>query len=272
MPRAAIDRELRKAIRDARRMIQSAEKADVNEAETRRRIERIFESIMGYDPFIHLSREHAVRGAGETEHVDFSIQLEAGESAKPIIMVEVKRVSIDLSAKHLRQAASYAIDAGCEWILLTNSKEWRLYHVSFGKPPETKHMFTWDILADDIPEIAQRFELISYKSLKKDALGELWTKTNVLLPDKMLRAMLCKSSINILRRELKRSTGVSVTPEDIVGGVRRLLNEAALVELENIHLTLPERKPGRTKPKAKETPSEPSSPGAEGRPEEEKGS
>jgi hypothetical protein len=31
----------------------------VKEADTRRRIERIFENVMGYDPFIHLSRERS---------------------------------------------------------------------------------------------------------------------------------------------------------------------------------------------------------------------
>lgn len=43
MPRTTLDKETKKAILDARSMIQSAEKADCNEAETRRRIVRIFE-------------------------------------------------------------------------------------------------------------------------------------------------------------------------------------------------------------------------------------
>ena len=75
MAHSSVDKETRRAILDARRMIVEAEKADCNEAETRRRIERIFENLMGYDAFKHLSRERAVRGAGETEHVDFAIQL-----------------------------------------------------------------------------------------------------------------------------------------------------------------------------------------------------
>ena len=66
MARSSVDPELRRTIRKARKMIQEAEKADCNEAETRRRIERIFEDIMGYNAFDHLSRERAVRGAGET--------------------------------------------------------------------------------------------------------------------------------------------------------------------------------------------------------------
>ncbi|HPS53620.1 MAG TPA: type I restriction enzyme HsdR N-terminal domain-containing protein, partial [Phycisphaerae bacterium] len=128
MPQIKIDKEYRKNLRDTKNMIAMAEKQDCNEAETRRRIERMFETLMGYDPFRHLSRERAVRGAGETEHVDFSIELGEGEDKKPVIMIEIKRVCIDLAPKHLKQVTSYAIDTGCEWILLTNSKQWNLYH------------------------------------------------------------------------------------------------------------------------------------------------
>ena len=73
MTRKKLDKGLRRELINTRKMIQESEKTDSNEAETRRRIERIFESLMGYDAFKHLSRERAIRGAGETEHVDFTI-------------------------------------------------------------------------------------------------------------------------------------------------------------------------------------------------------
>ncbi len=186
-------------------MIQEAEKADSNEAETRCRIERIFENLMGYDVFKHLSRERAVRRAGETEHVDFTIQLEEGEEAKPAVMVEIKRVNVDLSRKHLKQVSSYAINAGCEWILLTNSREWKLYHVSFGQPPVTKLIHSWNILTDDVSVLAKCFELISFKSIRKGTLDELWQKTNVLNPRNLLQAILSESSMKVLKRDLKKT-------------------------------------------------------------------
>ena len=132
MAKLKISKEQRKAIRDARRMIEQAMKMDGNEAETRRRVERIFENVMGYDVLKHLSRERAVRGPGETEYVDFTIHTEAGTDARPMVMIELKRVGMDLVKKHLKQIISYGIDAGCEWILLTNGREWKVYHVEFG--------------------------------------------------------------------------------------------------------------------------------------------
>ncbi len=46
----------------------------------------------------------------------------------------------------------------------------------------------------------------------------------------------------MLRRKLKKATDVRVTPEEIVGAIRRILNEVALGEMENIKISLPERK------------------------------
>ena len=83
------------------------------------------------------------------------------------MLVELKKVNIDLMPKHLKQVTSYAINMGCEWVLLTNSKEWKLYHVSFGKPPETKLINSWNLINDDLAILAKRFELVNYKNVKK---------------------------------------------------------------------------------------------------------
>ncbi len=252
MPRTSVDKNVRRVILDARRMIQEAEKLDCNEADTRRRIERIFENVMGYDALKHMSRELAVRGAGETEHVDFAVQLEEGEEAKPAFMVEIKRVNVALGSKHVRQASSYAINSGCEWVVLTNSKEWKLYHVSYGQPPVTKLIYSWNIVTDDVSTLAERFKLISFKGVKKGALDDVWQKTSVLHPRNLLQAMLSDTSLKLLRRELRKTTDVLLAPEEVVGGIRRLLNEAALAEMEDIKVSLSERKAKKRRLKSKE--------------------
>jgi len=250
MARRTIDREMRKAIVNGRKMIEAVSKADGNEAETRRRVERIFESVMGYDAFKHLSREKAVKGtAGTEEYCDFSIHIDGEDPERPVIFVELKRVNVDLARKHLKQVASYAINAGCEWIILTNGREWRLYHVSFGQPPETKLISSWNLLQDDPPALAEKFALVSYKNVKSGGLKEAWEKANVLTPRNVLTHILSEDSIRLLRRQLKKTTGVAVTPEDIVGAIRRLLNEAALAEMENIKISLPSQKRRRTRRK-----------------------
>jgi len=241
MTRKAIDKEMRRKISDSRKLIEKLMKTDSNEATTRQGIERIFENVMGYDVFKHLSRERAVKGAGETEHVDYAIQLEAGRDVEPVIMVELKRVGVDLALKHLKQTTSYAIDAGCEWVLLTNSRDWRLYHVEFGQPPKTQLIEYWNLLTDDIGQLAAKFDTISYKEVKKGSLKKLWERATVLSSDSILSALFNRDCVRVLRRVLRKNTDVLVAPEDLVNGIRKLLNENAAIELSKIKTNFSEQ-------------------------------
>lgn len=242
MPKKSTDKETRKAIRNAKGMIEQVMRNDANEAETRRRVERIFENVLGYDVLTHLSRERAVQGAGETEHVDFTINLEGGPDAKPVVMVELKRVGVDLALKHLKQVTSYAIDTGCEWIILTNGREWRLYHVEFGQPPVTTLLDDWNLLTDEPADLAVKFELISYKNIRSGGLDKLWLRTKVLEPRNLLTAILSEPSLRYIRKHLRQSMGVGVGVEEIVQGIRKLLNEAAAIEMDSISVKLQRKK------------------------------
>ncbi len=249
MPRHSLDKDIKKAILEARSMVEAIAKADSGEAETRARIDHIFKSLMGYDRFKHMTEEYAIHGAGETTHCDIAIQLDHEEEAKPEMFVECKRVNIKLAQKHIGQAASYAINYGCEWVLLTNSKDWKLYHITFGQPPQTKLVESWNLLTDDPTVLAKKFGIISYKNVKNNGLDKLWETVNVLNASNMLKAILSEESIKLYQRRLKKSTGVSISPEDIVGQFRHLLNESALSEMNNIKILLPARQQRARTPK-----------------------
>ncbi|MCP4644305.1 MAG: DUF2924 domain-containing protein [bacterium] len=245
-----LTKEEKRTLQDARNLIVAVQRTDGNEAETRRRVERIFERVLGYDPLINLSRERAVHGAGDTEHVDFVVQLEEGPDAPPLIMVELKRVGIDLAPKHLKQASRYAVDAGCEWVLLTNGRDWRLYHVEFGQPPKTKLVEQWNLLKDDSEVLSHKFDCISLKSLRKGYLDTLWQRTDALSPESFLQALVAPETIKTIRRILRRSTGVSVNADHVAGALRRMLNETAACVLEDVEIVLPharEREDGPTR-------------------------
>ena len=251
MARQKLDKEVRKTILKARSLIEVAAKTDANEAETRTRIHDIFGMLMGYDRYEHITQEYAIHGAGDTVHCDIAVQLDHKEASKPDFLVELKRVNIDLTSKHLRQAASYAIDIGCEWVLLTNGKEWKLYHISFGKPPQTKLVDSWNLINDDPVILAEKFNLIGYKNIKRGGLARLWEKSNVLAAQNLLKIILSEQSLTLIRRELKKATDVTVSPEEIVGAIRHILNEAAIGEMEKVKISLPAKKQGKSKAVAK---------------------
>ena len=203
-------KDIKKAITEARKMVEEIAKLDSGEAETRKRIDYIFEVLMGYDRFKHMTEEYAIRGAGDTTHCDIAIQFNHEESSKPEMLVECKKVNINLAPKHVGQAASYAINYGCEWALLTNSKDWKLYHITFTKPPQTKLIESWNLLNDDLLILARKFGIVSYKNVKNKGLEKLWEKHNVLTASNMLKAMLSEESIKLFQRKLKKSTDVSI--------------------------------------------------------------
>jgi len=244
-----LDKETRKALLDARTMMETIIKADVNEAETRRRIERFFDSLMGYDVFKHITREHSIHGIGDSDYCDFAIQLERDNKIKPVIIVEIKKVNVDLSDKHVKQAASYAINIGCEWILLTNGRDWQLYHIVFGQPPQAILVDSWNLMLDDLYILGSKFELIGYRNVKRGGLDQLWQKNAALTAKSLLKILLSEPSISMIRRELKRKEKIPLYPEEIVGGIRRLLNESAMSELENMKIYLVRKqKPVSPKP------------------------
>jgi len=250
MPRPSLDKDTKKALLDARNLVEANAKDDGNEAETRARIRHIFGTIMGYDVFKHITAEYAIHGAGDTVHCDIAIQLSHEEPSKPDMLIEVKRVNIDLTSKHLGQAASYAINNGCEWVLLTNSKEWKLYHITFTQPPQTKLIESWNLLNDDLLVLNKKFEIVGYKNVRKEGLDKLWEKRNVLTANNMLKAILSEESIKLYQHRIKKATDVTVSPEDIVGSFRHLLNEATLSEMDKIRISLPAKQKGAKTSKA----------------------
>jgi hypothetical protein len=245
MAKEKLEKDVKKALLNARSMIENIAEAGSNEAVTRQRVERILETCMGLDALKHITPEYAIHGVGDAEYCDLAIRLD--EKGPPVVLVEVKRVSTDLATKHLKQVSTYAINKGCEWAMLTNGKEWRLYHISYDQPPQTTLVESWNILSDDLTVLAEKFSLVCYKSLKRDSLKQLWIKSNILTNHNILKAILSENSISLIRRSLRRTKkGVAVSPEEVVGAVRRLLNETALAELENIKISLGYKKPKKT--------------------------
>jgi len=153
-----------------------------------------------------------------------------------------ERVNIDLVQKHLKQVTSYAINMGCEWSILTNGQDWKLYHISFTQPPQIKLVESWNLIDDDLVILAEKFALIGYKNIKGDGLARLWEKRNVLTTKNVLKIILSEQSLKSIRHEIKKVTEITVSPEEIVGAIRRMLNQEAIGEMEKVKISLPATK------------------------------
>lgn len=239
MVKQPVDKELRKNLIKAKKLIDFVNNKDANEAETRTCIYNIFEWL-GYTRFSQITQEYATTESGDAERCDLAIKLD--DNSPPKLLVEVKRVKTPLSKTHLRQIGHYAIDKGCEWAVLTNGKDWQLHHITYDQPPELTLVHSWNILEDDIGFVTEKFELIAHKNLKRGILEQQWKEQNTLTPHNLLKTILSKDSMALIRRSLKRVSGVAVSPEAVVDNFRRLLNNSALSELENIKISLGDKK------------------------------
>ncbi len=73
-----------------------------------------------------------------------------------------------------------------------------------------------------------------------------WEVLNTLSQN-ILKVILSEKSIIFIRGGLKKATDVAVSPEEIVGAIRHLLNEAALTEMGKVKISLPEKKQRKRK-------------------------
>ena len=92
----------------------------------------------------------------------------------------------------------------------------------------------WNILEDKTDELVGKFEIISYKSIKRDGLNTRWERVKALAPGSLLSAIVTDDAFKVIRRNLRKDTGILVGREEVYRGISRLLNEAAAKAMSSI--------------------------------------
>jgi len=208
---------IKAAIRKYNKALIDLRDRDANEADTRLYVTDFLCDALGYDKYGELSTEYRVKN----EYVDYGIRLDNDMTT----FVEVKRLNTKLGAKHLRQAQSYAVNEGVEWIFLTNGAQWQIYHLTGGLPILTDLVLEADMLADETPtKKAEALFYFSKEALKRGKLAELWQAKRATAPNSLAAILLSPVVLDSIRKELKKRTGYNVDAEE----VKRLLRETAL--------------------------------------------
>ena len=132
---------VRTAIRRFSKPLQDLVARDANEGDTRLLVTDFLCDAFGYDKYEELTTEYQVKG----EFADYGVRLDK----QLVAFIEVKRCTTKLSAKHLRQVTSYAVNEGVEWMWLTNGACWHVYHLTGGLPIQVDLALEIDLLADE---------------------------------------------------------------------------------------------------------------------------
>lgn len=190
---------------------------DANEGDTRLVITDFLCEGLGFDKYSELTTEYRVKG----EFADFGIRLDLQMFA----FIEVKRVNTSLGEKHLRQVQSYALNEGCEWVLLSNGHTWQLYHITAGLPVVTDLVHQADLLTDQpISQKVNDFFFFSREAIKRGLIKTLWEARRATSPTSLAGVIMTEPVLVAIRKELRKSTGQAIGMTDLI----KLLKETVI--------------------------------------------
>lgn len=209
MPKRVSDR-LARSIGKFQQVLKITKDRDVNESDTVSIVKDMLAEVFGYDKYLDITSEFAVRGT----YCDLAIKVEN----KVEYLIEAKAIGLELKESHLRQAVEYGANHGVQWIVLTNGMAWQVYKIRFEQP------ISYDLVcAFDFAELNPKIEgdqeelfILCKEGLIKAAREEFHEKVLVVNRFTLGALILSEGIVNTIRRELRKlSDGIAVTPEEI---------------------------------------------------------
>lgn len=193
--------------------------ADAVEANTRIIVTEILTQVLGYDKFDELTAEYLVKG----DFADIGIRV----NKQIVAFVEIKRIKQQLQSAHLRQVESYALRDGVDWAILSNGREWRVYHVQPRKNEQSELtlVFGVDLLSNEVKPSEKRDLLfyISREGLSKGRLETLWKTKEAVSPTTLKAALLSEPVLNQIRLQVRQQKKQNLELREIKSAIERLL-------------------------------------------------
>ena len=247
IPKKVADR-FTKSIPKFQKVLKIAKDRDVNESDTVAILKDILAEVFGYDKYLELTGEFAIRGT----YCDLAIKIDD----KVQFLVEVKAIGIDLKETHIRQALEYGANHGIQWIVLSNGIEWQLYRIRFEKPINYDVVYAFDFTTINPrgEKDKQSLFLISKEGLAKNVREEFYEKVQSVNRFIIGHLILSKPALSVLRRELRKfSDGVKIDIDEIKAMLTSEVLKRELVEGEEAEAAQTKVKKfyrkGRSRPK-----------------------
>jgi hypothetical protein len=209
VPKRVQDRLTRSLVK-FQQVIKNAKDRDVNESDTVSIIKDILAEVFGYDKYLEITSEFAVRGT----YCDLAVKVDG----KVEFLIEAKAIGLDLKDTHLRQAIDYGANIGVQWVILTNANTWQVYKIRFEQPINYDLVCSFTML-DLNPKNEEHLDMlfiVCKEGLGRDAREEFHEKIQTVNRFVLGALILTDEVVSVLRRELRKiSDGVLVTGEEI---------------------------------------------------------
>lgn len=204
-----------------------AKARDLNESDTVSIITDILSEVFGYDKYLEVTSELAIRGT----YCDLAIKL--GDKFQ--YLIECKAIGTDLKEAHLRQAIGYGANKGIQWIILTNGLDWQIYRLRFEQPIAWDLVTRFDLSAVSAKNDAdmEKLLIVTKEGVEKDAREELYDKSQCVNRFIVGAMLLSDVMVSALRRELRKfGDGIAIEDAEVVAMLRDNVLRRDLVDGE----------------------------------------
>jgi len=226
IPKKVIERFV-KTVPRFQKVIQIAKDRDVNESDTVSVINDILGEVLGYDKYLEVTSEFAIRGT----YCDLAIKLDG----KVQFLIEVKAIGIELKESHVRQAIDYGANHGVQWVILTNGIEWRAYRIKFEQPINFELVCTFEFLSLK-PKSEKDQELLFMlckEGLSKNTRDDFYEKVQSVNRYVIGNLILNEPVLAAIRRELRKiADGMKIDVDEIEEIVKTQVLKREIVEGE----------------------------------------
>lgn len=209
VPKRISDR-IASRLKTFQQVLQQQKARDISEADTVTVVKDVLSEVFGYEKYAELTSEHSIRGT----FCDLAVKIDG----KLAFLIEVKAIGIELKDGHVKQAVDYAANQGCEWVVLTNGMEWRLYHVVFKKPIDKQEIANFNLgtVSAKSESDLEKLYLLTREGFTKSALADYRDKKDATSRFMLAAIVLHSEAVqSAIRREIRRVSEIIVAPEEV---------------------------------------------------------
>ena len=211
------------SIKDYKKKFLDKPLGELDESGTRLLINHFLTEMLGYETLSEVKTEYMIKGT----YADYVIQI----GGKRHFLVEVKALSLNLSANHLRQSINYGAHEGIDFVLLTNGKVFELYKVLFEKPISQELIFSLDFSElSNLKVIADQLQYLHKDAVLKKGLDVLWDRHSALSPKNLSKLLFSSEVVKFLQKELKKKYSIKFDEVVIESAVKRIAMESVIIE------------------------------------------
>lgn len=208
--------DINKWIKKYKKIIAVAKDKGLNESDTSNIILDMLWEILWYDKFFEITSEYRIKW----QYCDYGVKI----NNKLEFLIEVKSIWIDLNENHIFQAVSYAWNEWVKRVVLTNLREWRIYHLSFGSKIEQELFVNINLIDNSKTNRSwDDLKFLHKESLIKGYLETLrgqriaWSARNIK------NIILSKTVLWKIRQELKKLTWINISEIEIQEAVESII-------------------------------------------------